>query len=308
MASCKKGRDNQTAVKENTDSVNFEQAYYSGLDISIDSSFFETKPEVFDLENSSLVEQSGVAASANNDSVLYIHQDGGNSPEVYLISKKGKNIGTIILNGVTNRDWEDIAVGPGPVENQSYIYVGNIGDNNSVYPDISIYRFPEPNLSVFSSTKTITITNFDKIRMKYPDGPKNAESLIVDPLTKDILIASKESNVAKIYSLSFPQDISKTSTLKPLLTIPFNKLTAGDISSDGTEILLRSTGGVWLWKRYPEQSVSQALLSIPVMIPVQLGYQGEGIAFSHSGSGFYTTSEVPKKGSILPSIKFYPKK
>ncbi|MBD3748901.1 MAG: hypothetical protein IE931_05350 [Sphingobacteriales bacterium] len=308
VASCKKGGDSQTAGQEKIDSVNFEHAHYSGLDILIDSNLFKTNPEVFDLENTSLVEQSGVAASAINDTVLYVHQDNGNSPEVYVISKKGKNIGTIILNGVTNRDWEDIAVGPGPIENQSYIYVGNIGDNDSVYPDISIYRFPEPNLAAFSSTKTITITNFDKIRMKYPDGPKNAESLMVDPLTKAIFIASKESNISKIYELPYPQDITNLSKLKPLLTLPFAKLTAGDISSNGTEILLRSTGGVWLWKRNPEQSVAQALMSTPVMIPVQLGYQGEGITFCHSGSGFYTSSEVPKKGNIPPSIKLYQKK
>ena len=35
------------------------------------------------------------------------------------------------LTGAKMRDWEDIAVGPGPEPNVDYLYVGAIGDNDA---------------------------------------------------------------------------------------------------------------------------------------------------------------------------------
>ncbi|MGX7835780.1 hypothetical protein ACWKSR_11580, partial [Campylobacter fetus subsp. venerealis] len=72
-----------------------------------------------------------------------IHNDSGGEAAVYLIDMLGNTVGKVELLETKNRDWEDIAVGPGP-DGQSYIYIGEIGDNNAVHKDISIYRIPEP--------------------------------------------------------------------------------------------------------------------------------------------------------------------
>ena len=54
---------------------------------------------------------------------------------------------TCTLAGVENRDWEDIAVGPGPDASKSYVYVADIGDNEGQYQYKYIYRFEEPVLN-----------------------------------------------------------------------------------------------------------------------------------------------------------------
>ena len=77
-----------------------------------------------------LTEASGVAASRNNPGVIWTENDGGNAAVVYAIDAQGRNLGTYALPG--NTDNEDIGIGPGPVTNVAYLYVTDIGDNNSV--------------------------------------------------------------------------------------------------------------------------------------------------------------------------------
>ena len=90
------------------------------------------------------------------------------------------------------RDWEDIAIGPGPQANVDYLYVGEIGDNDSKHKSIKIYRVPEPNVDANQTPVVVTVRGVETIELTYPDGPRNAETLMVDPLTKDIYIVSKE--------------------------------------------------------------------------------------------------------------------
>src|ERR1017187_550802 len=88
-----------------------------------------------------LTEASGIAASRNNPGVLWTENDSGNAPVVYAIDSQGRNLGTYALPG--NTDNEDIGIGPGPVTNVSYLFVTDIGDNNSVRASIAIYQTPE---------------------------------------------------------------------------------------------------------------------------------------------------------------------
>jgi hypothetical protein len=146
-----------------------------------------------------------IAASRTNPGILYIHNDSGNPNQVYMTDGTGANKGTLTLTPVGNRDWEDIAVGPGPVAGVSYIYVGDIGDNDSKYSSVFVYRFPEPDLTGKTTPYVADVNSADIIELKYPDGPGNAETLMVDPTTKDIYIASKQSNLSKVYVARYPQ-------------------------------------------------------------------------------------------------------
>src|SRR5882724_9748622 len=76
-----------------------------------------------------LTEVSGVAASRNNANVLWTHNDSGHPAVAHAIDTFGRLLGKYTLPG--NTDNEDIAIGPGPVTNVSYLYVGDIGDNSS---------------------------------------------------------------------------------------------------------------------------------------------------------------------------------
>ncbi|MDB5156061.1 MAG: hypothetical protein JWR50_768 [Mucilaginibacter sp.] len=312
--SCKKS---QVTSKSNADTVvtvkppatiNFFKPSYnpSGLDTC---KLFNAMPVTNKLSRTDLLEISGAAASRINPGVLYIHNDSGNASQVYLTDATGADKGTLTLTSVGNRDWEDIAVGPGPVAGVSYIYVADIGDNKSIHGSVFVYRFPEPDLTGKTLPYVTNINNVDIIELKYPDGPRNAETLMVDPSKKDIYIASKESNFSKIYVAHFPQSTISTTTLTPVVQLYFNKATGGDISPDGTEILLRSNELIWYWKLPISTTISAGLLTQPQIAPYANNEpQGEGICFAADGSGYYTDTEVRDYPGKLATISYYKRK
>lgn len=269
---------------------------------------FNPQPIVNDLARQDFLEISGVAASRINPGVLYIHNDSGNPNQVYLTNGAGADIGTLNLP-VVNRDWEDIAVGPGPIEGKSYIYVGDIGDNHSVHSSAHVYRFPEPDLTGLTVPVSLSITSVDDIELKYPDGPRDAETLMVDPATKDIYIASKQSNLAQVYVARYPQSITSATTMDPVVALLFNKATSGDISPDGTEMLIRSNELIWYWKLPAGTSISAGLMTRPqVASYAHNELQGEGIGFAADGSGYYTDTEIKDNTGSISTISFYKRK
>jgi hypothetical protein len=138
--------------------------------------------KLMELTDKKMTELSGLAASANNPGMLWTHNDSGNSAEIFLIDQKLNIKLTIKLKGIINRDWEDIAVGPGPVEGKNYLYVADIGDNMALFPYKFVYRFEEPVIP--SSQNQITISEFETITFQLADKQKDTESLMIHPKTK----------------------------------------------------------------------------------------------------------------------------
>jgi hypothetical protein len=311
--SCNKSGNTVTPRKDTTvtgpwEQVNFPKATYNpiGLDTT---RLFDAIPVEHDLARTDLVEISGVAASRGNPGILYIHNDSGNPNQIYLTNGNGDNEGTLTLTSAGNRDWEDIAVGPGPIPGKSYVYVGDIGDNHSKYPSVLIYRFPEPDLNGKTLPVSRNIDSLDVIELRYPDGPRNAETLMVDPFTKDIYIASKENNISKVYVARYPQSTKSATVMTPVVQLYMNKATSGDISPDGSEILLRSNELIWYWKLPVGTSISAGLLTTPQIAPYANNEpQGEGICFSADNSGYYTDTEIRDHPGHLATISFYKRK
>ena len=288
--------------------IEFPKTSYnpSGLDTT---KLFDKGPIVNALARKDLIEISGVAASRINPGLLYIQNDSGNPNQVYLTDGSGADKGTLTLTSVVNRDWEDIAVGPGPVAGVSYVYVGDIGDNDSQHSSEFVYRFPEPDLSGKTLPFVSNIPAVDVIELKYPDGPGNAETLMVDPQTKDIYIASKQSNLSKIYVAHYPQSTTSATTMTPVVQLYFSKATGGDISPDGTEILIRSNELIWYWKLSAGTGISAGLLTQPQVAPYANNEpKGEGIGFAADGSGYYTDTEIKGYAGKPAAISFYKRK
>lgn len=251
------------------------------------------------IENRAINEASGLAASINRTNMLWTHNDSGDSATLFLINHYGASVAQYSLKGATNRDWEDIATGPGPDDQKSYIYVGDIGDNRAQHEIKTIYRVEEP-----QSLSETEITDFDVINFKYPDGKRDAESLFVDPLSKDIYILSKREAKIGVYVASYPQSTSEVITLEKLSSIPYQQTVAADISADGQEILLKTYYKVYYWKRN-NRSISDTLSSPPISVKYQIEPQGEAIAWQRDGLGFYTLSE--KRMRIEPVLYYYAK-
>ncbi|GHM98588.1 hypothetical protein WSM22_00780 [Cytophagales bacterium WSM2-2] len=250
-----------------------------------------------------LVEASGLVASFQNPGCLWALNDSGNPAEVFLIDNTAKTKMVCKLSGIVNRDWEDIAVGPGPKKEKKYIYVAEIGDNNAAYDFKYLYRFEEPSLK---NGKEQTITNIETLVIKMPDGKRDTETLMIDPSNNDLYLVSKREEKVNVYLQKYPYP---KDTLKPVkvLSLPFNWVTAGSISLDGKEVLIKNYPSIYYWKKTNEKSLVELLAKEPVELPYTPEPQGEAICFTNDKSGFYTISET-RLGKPLAQLKFYKRK
>jgi hypothetical protein len=231
-------------------------------------------------------EASGLIASISNPGYLWTHNDGRNPAEIFLINEKGEIEMTCKFKNTVNRDWEDITIGSGPEAGINYLYVADIGDNSAVYPYKILYRIKEPLLS----GKTMEVEHMDKLVFKLPDGIRDTESIMVDPISNQFYIISKREREVRLYEITFPH-ASDTLQAVYLGKLPFSDIVAADISPDGSEVLLKNYTEIYYWKRGSDESILKLLQREPVKLNYDPENQGEAIAWKRDGTGFYTLSE-----------------
>ncbi|GGC29408.1 hypothetical protein GCM10011386_21800 [Parapedobacter defluvii] len=235
-------------------------------------------------------EASGLIGSAENAGFFWTHNDSGDAARIFLIDDSARLRATYYLQGIVARDWEDIAMVKRSERN--YLLVGDIGDNKNRYPFVYVHLFEEPTGN--GATKridTIPKENITTFVMKYEDGPRDAESLFFDPVDDYLYVIGKRELQAGIYRTILPEIPTDTLILKRVGTIPHTFVTSADIRADGTEILMKNLLGVFYWNRKRTESVPQALKRPAVILPYRPEPQGEAIAFSRDGKGYYTLGE-----------------
>ncbi len=269
-----------------------------------DGSMFSTTPTAFRLQpDKVLVEASGLVESVKQPSLLWSHEDAGSLNEIFLLTNQGKILNRYALP-VNNYDWEDLAIGPGPMSGETYLYLADIGANDNNRGERTIYRFAEPK----DVTVTTKLENIDAIRFKFPDGGFDSETILLDPLTKDIFIVTKFLAKAKIYRLAYPQTINKIVDAEKIgeMTVGFD-LTGGAVSTDGKEIIVRAYSGIYYWKRVGNESIGQAIQRSPdKQLPYTLEPQGEAVCFETAGKGYFTLSEIGKAEFV--NLYYYERK
>lgn len=274
----------------------------SGKEVNDASNDFLRGVKLAQLNNKDLREISGMASSINNPKLLWVHNDAGNKAEIFLLDENLDVKLTCKLNGIDNRDWEDIAIGPGPDSTKSYIYVGEIGDNDARHRYKYIYRFEEPTWD--KNEKSLIISAVDKIIFRLPDGPKDTETLLLDPRTKDLYVVSKREKPVYVYKVKYPYEAQDTITASKVVSLPFTGIVGGDFSAKGDRILLKNYSNVFYWHS-PSVPVEELLKQTPKEVPYEVEPQGEAITWVRDGSGFYTLSEESKKEkSYLYFYKF----
>lgn len=258
---------------------------------------FTDPMEVGVVQKSPLKESSGVAASRVHSGVLYTHNDGATQPTLVAIDTAAHYLGTFKLPDFPSGDFEDIAVGPGPDPQLSYVYLGDIGDNRVNRADIVVYQIAEPwvDLRWADQPASVDLDSGHAFHLQYPDEPHDSEALLVDPLRRELFVITKEPGVAKVYKISIDQmNPGDINLLEWVLDVPFHMASAGDISPDGTQILLRNEDyGQW-WSRPMEWSIEEALMGEPSSVPLvrrPIEPNGEAIGFSQDGNGYYTLSD-----------------
>ena len=257
------------------------------------------------VRSSQIKEASGIAASQKNPGVLWTHNDSGGKNRVFAFDTLGNNLGYYMLAGAQNRDWEDIALGPAAGTDDSYLYVADIGDN-SLSRDVKfIYRVREPRVLVGQAHVDTVLYGVERLPFRYPDGIHNAETLMIDPITLDLFIVSKEK-YTKVYRAAYPYTFYPSptlavDTLELVGSLPFSTAVGGDITPDGSGILIKKKSTIYYWHRSENQTVAEALQATPKVVPYVREPQGEAVCWAPDLSGYYTISE-----GLYPHLYFYP--
>lgn len=239
-------------------------------------------------------EASGIADSKKNPGMIWVEEDSGNPTQLFLLGHDGAVKKSVFIKGVANRDWEDICLVDGK------IYIGDIGDNNGVYPECYIYYFEEPGSTVD------TVHTLQTIKFVYADGPRDAEAFLVDPVSKDIFLITKRDVPSRIYKISHPYSNSSVNTAMQVGVLKYSGVVSASLSPNGKQILLKTYTGIQQYDRSATQSIAEALSTNGVSIPYKIESQGEAIGFAIDNNGFFTLSE--KGFATTVNLYFYRRK
>ena len=245
---------------------------------------FQAGKFVGKLATEALTEASGLAFSRQTPGVLWTHNDSEDAPRLYTFGELGGPLGTYDLQGVEVRDWEDMALGPGPKQGQDYLYVGDIGDNNSEYASVVVHRIAEPPVDPGKTGVVASLGGVESFKLTFPGGPQNCETMLVDPVAGDLYLVSKAvDGSSRVFRAAAPL---ASGTLAEVATIEFGPgglTTGGSVSAAGDWVAVRTYFAVRMWHRAAGTAMHEAFAGPGCEVPVAMEMQGEAIGFAAQG-------------------------
>lgn len=249
-------------------------------------------------------ESSGLAASRRTPGLLWTHDDSGGSPTIYGIDTNGKARGRITLKGAKSGDWEDTAAFT--MEGKAYILVADTGDNDAVRSNVWIHLLEEPSADSLSPSSATSVQPVASIKIRYPDGPRDCESVAVDPKERAVYFLSKRDAVPRLYRLTLPSPL-RSGEMSPTFVGEVRNMpqkgekrrdgrvlswpVAMDFSPDGTMAAVLTYTQPILFRRSPGESWAAALAKQPIILAPHKLPQAEAMAFSADGKMLLVASE-----------------
>ncbi|MDP9348725.1 MAG: hypothetical protein M3P24_06245 [Gemmatimonadota bacterium] len=237
-------------------------------------------------------ETSGLALSRRHPGILWTHNDSGGEPVLFAVDTAGALRGQVQVAGAKNKDWEDVAAGPCP--GGECLYLGDIGDNADKRKDVEVYRVPEP-----APGDAVTAPT-ERITLRYPDEPQDAESLFVLPSGDLYLVTKGRRKAVALYRAPAPLPAGGTVTLRRVTALDrgeekrLNQVTGAGATHDGRWVAVRTYSSLHLFR-------AEALVggSTPTSERIDLGpleeAQGEAVAVREDGTVFLTSEGQGKK-------------
>ena len=261
---------------------------------------FEPATTVATVKAADVTETSGIATSKKNPGVFWLHNDSGDTARAFAIGSDGELKATLSFDTAKPNDIEDIAIEDDGAT--SWLYFADMGDNAEARASITIHRVEEPKLGS-GAAQVLTATS-EKMTVVYPDGPHNAESLLFDPIDKQLVIFTKVvGKPAAFHKIGKFAAGTKVTTEK-IGEFTFTLATGGEISRDGKYIAVRSLAKTgYLWTRADGESLEAAIAKKPCSIPIPDVGQGEALDFLPDGSGYVTVTEGSSPPIKLTSFK-----
>jgi hypothetical protein len=240
------------------------------------------------VDDQRLGELSGLVV---RDGAVWAMSDGGRRVDLHRLDLHDCSVTGTRTADVNPYDAEDLALGP-----DGAFWVADTGDNDRARTTVAVIVVPARGDARLH-------------RLTYPDGPHDAEALLVDGSGRPVVI-TKEIGRAGVYRTAEPPQGAGPTPLVRIgeLQLPASSIVGGPVGGIGSRVVtgaamnadrsvvaLRSYTDAWL---YPVQDgdLVGALQRIPVQVPLPDEPQGEAIAFESDGtllSGSETRGSVP---------------
>ncbi|MFZ4132584.1 WD40 repeat domain-containing protein [Streptomyces cellulosae] len=239
--------------------------------------------EGFTINDPRITESSGLAASRQHPGVYWTHNDSDDGPYLYAVDgSTGDTVARLTLTGIgTPRDVEAISVGPG-----NRLFVADTGDNlGGTWPYVWIYELPEPKRL---QDATVQATQYV---VKYSDGPRDAEAMVVHPKTGRVYLIDKHEDGGHLYEGPAKLSPEGDNVFRPIAPVELWTTDAA-LSPDGQDLAVRGYfGGIhYAWNGGKLQRKDR--LSVP------LQGQGESVTYSADGSRLLFGSEGEQSGVV----------
>ncbi len=210
---------------------------------------------LFRFADPAITESSGLV---DTGAVVYTTNDSGSGPVLYAVDPAtGDTAGVTTYTDDAVVDVEALAQGPG-----GEVWVGDLGDNLRRRSSVALYRV-EPG-------RDLAARRFD---LAYPGGPRDAETLLVHPLSGRVFVVSKTVFGGTVYEAA-TLDAGSTNRLRPFARVA-GLVTDGAFFPDGRHVLLRGYGAATVYTFPGFDPVGG------VALPAQ--QQGEGVAIGADG-------------------------
>lgn len=245
----------------------------------------------FRIADPRITEASGIAAGIASPGVVYVQNDSGDSARFFALdARTGATLASYAVPGASNVDWEDIAVAQDR-RGVASVWLADIGDNDAKRDEVRVYRVDEPHVDASRGGIEATTTPPEVWRLRYPDGPADAESLAVAPGGAAYIITKSIFGSSRVYTLPPRADPSRVQELRRIGYVDFTftgtpggpnavgQLTAtgAAVSRDGSVLAIRTYSDAYLW-RVRGRDVAAALRTKRVRVALPAQPQGEGIA------------------------------
>jgi PKD repeat protein len=241
-----------------------------------------------DLEDDDLDGISGLVASRIEPSAYWMHQD-IDVERIVAVDLYGETLSEHELE-VPLLDVEDIAAAVDPSTGLPMLFIGDFGDNDRSRAEVAIWIVEEPD-----PLDDGDIDPF-QVRLAYPHGPVNTETLLVDPLNLDLFLITKrdDDSESEVFVKRAPHEEGGPFLVEALgefESLDFT-VSGGDVSLDGLRVVVRGYGDTArVWYRDGLRPLEEVFAQEPCRVDISDEEQGEAVAFSIDGRGLVTTSE-----------------
>jgi len=243
-------------------------------------------------------EASGMAMSGRFGESLWLHNDSGDRPRLFLVAASGMTRAVLSLEGAGATDWEDMCAFRSGDDNG--LLVADTGDNSADRgagrPGCRLWIFREPDLKLppeNAQPLQHAMRPEIEVRLSWPGGARDCESVAVDVASRRILLCTK-AKAAAAEICSVPLDLETKVQIREAetvckLAVPY--ATAMDISPDGQRLAIVNPLSGLLFEKSGTQNWSDVLSSPPQILTLPPRAQGETACFGADSLALFVGSE-----------------